>query len=350
MTPRYVRFLKCLPLIIIAFHIIGKVRSHITYERLLNSAAITFDDFPSDYAQALIAAQREHKNLDYDWPRLTESGPAAQKTIPPIMHFIWFPNLYHNHLDVSQIPTIGSHAPKRCQEYNPEYQVIVWNASAARALLKEHYGWFLPRYDAYQYPIQRVDAFKYFVLWHYGGVYMDMDIACRRALDPLLPFSAWYPKASPFGINNDLMATRARHPLTGMMLEALAARDRDWFFPYLTVLWSTGPQVVSDVLRSWSSERAGVISPPPKRQEDFEQDSVHILTQQFYSEEYTFFGHSAGGTWHGKDVANVLWFVDRPWVVVLVPTLAFVVLMCAVKYRRLCRSKVQGKVSRAYDS
>jgi len=179
---------------------------------------------------------------------------------------------------------------------------------------------------------------------------MDMDIACRRALDPLLPFSAWYPKASPFGINNDLMATRARHPLTGMMLEALAARDRDWFFPYLTVLWSTGPQVVSDVLRSWSSERAGVISPPPKRQEDFEQDSVHILTQQFYSEEYTFFGHSAGGTWHGKDVANVLWFVDRPWVVVLVPTLAFVVLMCAVKYRRLCRSKVQGKVSRAYDS
>lgn len=169
MTTRCVRFFKCLPLIIIAVSLIGRIRNHITYERSFNAAAITFDDFPTDYAQALFAAQREHKNLEYDWPRLTDPGPAVQKTIPPIIHFIWFPNLYHDHLDVSQIPTMGSHAPQRCQEFNPEYQVNVWNASTARALLEEHYGWFLPRYDAYKYPIQRVDAFKYFVLWHFGG-------------------------------------------------------------------------------------------------------------------------------------------------------------------------------------
>jgi hypothetical protein len=33
----------------------------------------------------------------------------------------------------------------------------------------------------------------------------------------------------------------------------------------------------------------------------------------FYSEEYTFFGHIAGGTWYGPDVAVVLWCIERPW-------------------------------------
>ena len=45
---------------------------------------------------------------------------------------------------------------------------------------------------------------------------------------------------------------------------------------------------------------------------------MRILPLEFYSEEYTFFGHSPGGTWHGEDVAVVLWLVDRPWVLVLV--------------------------------
>lgn len=43
-----------------------------------------------------------------------------------------------------------------------------------------------------------------------------------------------------------------------------------------------------------------------------------ILPDIFYSEEYSFFGHSPGGTWHGNDVAVVLWLIDRPWVIVLV--------------------------------
>jgi mannosyltransferase OCH1-like enzyme len=341
MAPRYMRFLKSLPLFLFALYLLGKICGKITYERSLNAAAITLDDFPSDYTQALIAAQREDKQPEYGWPKLIDPGPAVQTTIPPIIHFIWFPNLYHDHLDISQIPAVGSDTPELCRKHNPDYRINVWNASAARVLLEEHYGWFLPRYDAYRYPIQRVDAFKYFVLWHYGGVYMDLDISCRRALDPLLQFPAWYPKASPSGVNNDLMATRAHHPLTGMMLEQLAPRDKDKLFPYFTIFWSTGPQFVSGVLRSWSSSHIGAVSPPTKRPEDLDRNSVHILPQEFYSEKYTFFGHRPGGTWHGKDVAVVLWFVNRPRIFVLCPALTFILLMYIIRKRRSRRSVVR---------
>lgn len=348
MAARYTRFSRFVLLVIVIFYVLGKIRCQVSYERLLNSAAITFDDFPPDYAQALIAED----NLDaaYEWLTPSDPGPAAQTTIPPVIHFIWFPNLYHEHLDVSQIPAIGSQAPDLCREHNPQYQINTWNDTSARELLEEYYGWFLPRYDAYKHPIQRVDAFKYFVLWHYGGVYMDLDIACRRPLDPLLPFPAWYPKASPFGVNNDLMATRARHPLVGMMLEQLAPRDKNWFFPYLTIFWSTGPQFVSDVLWLWFSKHTGIISPPSKRPEDFDQDRIHVLPQEFYSEKYTFFGHSPGGTWHGKDVAFILWLVDRPWILLLIPALVFTIFICILRRRRTWRLKDWIKHSHPYES
>jgi len=52
------------------------------------------------------------------------------------------------------------------------------------------------------------------------------------------------------------------------------------------------------------------------------------LPQVFYSEEYTFFGHSPGGTWHGKDVAVVLWVVGHLWVSVSILAASVGIVAC----------------------
>lgn len=82
---------------------------------------------------------------------------------------------------------------------------------------------------------------------------MDMDISCRRPLEPLLQMPGWFPKAEPFGINNDLFAARKGHGLMKMMTERLQSRDWNLLFPYLTIFWSTGPQFASDMVRRWYS-------------------------------------------------------------------------------------------------
>ena len=287
------------------------------------------------------------RSEDYIWPQVETPKPEEQQTIPPIIHFIWFQNLYHDHLDVSMIPVAGSHAPGRCREFNPDFQLIMWNATMARQLLEEHYSWFLPTYDAYPYPIQRVDALKYFVLWHFGGVYMDMDIACRRPLNPLLPFPAWFPKASPFGINNDLMASRAHHPLIGLMLRQLAPRNRNLLFPYLTIFWSTGPQFTTDMLKRWFHKHKGPEYESGKSKKDLGLDAVFTLPEEFYAEKYTFFGHSPGGTWYGADVAFVLWLIDRPWLFVLVPATSMLSFWALLKVRLTRGQKSMTQSSKA---
>lgn len=238
-------------LLIIFFYSVNVVLNQRSFEHYLNSRSITFENFPSDYTEVLIAAHQEDRPIDDTNYAAAFHTDDSDAKIPSIIHFIWFKKLYDSHLDVSEIPTTGSQAPEHRRIHNPNFTVNVWNATAARDLIEEHYDWFLPTYDGYKHPIQRVDAFKYFVLWHFGGIYMDLDVDCRRPLDPLLQFAAWFPKTTLLGVNNDVFAARAQHPVIGEMKAQLKLRNGNSLFPYLTIYFSTGPQFASDVLKDW---------------------------------------------------------------------------------------------------
>jgi mannosyltransferase OCH1-like enzyme len=208
-----------------------------------------------EYVKALNASvARGQQPTDFNY-----ASTFTESKIPRLIHFIWFQDLYQDQEGITTIPSSGSHAPDRCRQYNPNYEIKIWNATAARNLLATEYPWFLATYDDYRYPIQRVDALKYFLLWHYGGIYMDLDIACRRALDPLLDFPAWFPEASPLGVNNDLMASAARHPLMERFTASLKSHDRSLVFPYLTIFYATGPQFASDILQSWYEQNLNLL-------------------------------------------------------------------------------------------
>lgn len=225
------------------------IRRQYVFQYYLRNRQITSTDFPASYVKVLneSVAQGEQPPMDFDY---AATFPGSK--IPRTIHFIWFQNLYPTNDDSpSQIPATISRAPELCRKFNPDYVINVWNVTSARTFLTHEYSWFLPTYDGYRYPIQRIDALKYFVLYHYGGVYVDLDISCRRPLDPLLQFPAWFPEASPLGVNNDLMAAAAKHPVMRQMAMELERHNKNWLFPYLTIFWSTGPQFTSDVLKAW---------------------------------------------------------------------------------------------------
>jgi len=58
-------------------------------------------------------------------------------------------------------------------EKNPTWDYMIWTDDTMRQLIKDDFPWFLGNYDSYTYPIQRADAIRYFILWKYGGVYVD---------------------------------------------------------------------------------------------------------------------------------------------------------------------------------
>jgi len=308
----------------------------IGFEQHLNSLFITLDTLSASdpaYTAAILAAGPEP--FEVDFPLRT---PHPDTSIPPLIHYIWFRDLYATQPgEEDSIPHSGSNAPDLCIQHNPTFTVHIWNETEVLSLIDHHYAWFLPIWHSYRHPIQRVDAAKYFILYHHGGVYLDLDISCRKSLAPLVNFPMWFPKASPLGVNNDAMASRKGHPLMWSMIMNLDGRNKNLLSPWITVFWTTGPKFVSDMLQAYLDER--VVSMAETRAQagetaDLDPDGVYILPRQFYSEEYTFFGHRQGGTWHGKDVAVVLWIIDRPWVVLLALTPAAIGVYAWARRRR----------------
>lgn len=235
--------------------LIRLIHQQYIFENTLNTLLITFSSFTPSYSTALKSSTARHETLYYDFAHnLSDTNPIH---IPPIIHYIWYHDLYPPRPNSLHTPSSGSDTPALCRKYNPNFTINIWNASAGRALVESAYPHILSLYDSYAHPIQRVDALKYILLHHYGGIYLDLDVSCRRALDALLEFPAWFPRASPLGVNNDVMAARTGHPLLQRMIGRLEGRHWNLGSPWLTIFWSTGPRFVSDVLLEWLALRRG---------------------------------------------------------------------------------------------
>ena len=61
---------------------------------------------------------------------------------------------------------------------NPAWEYKLWTDEDILSFIEDKFPWFVNRFNEYPKNIQRVDAFRYFVLYEYGGLYADMDFEC----------------------------------------------------------------------------------------------------------------------------------------------------------------------------
>jgi inositol phosphorylceramide mannosyltransferase catalytic subunit len=180
---------------------------------------------------------------------------------------------------------------------------MLWSDESSREFIAEYYSWFLDTFDAYTYPIQRADAIRYFVLYHYGGVYLDLDVGCLRPLDPLLVYPVVLAKTIPVGVSNDLMFAEKGHSFMAQTIHNLVTFDHSWILNYPTVMFSTGPMFLSAQYGIYTA------SHPPA------PGDVRILPKALYGKNakpseapHAFFSHYYGSSWHADDAAFI-WFL-----------------------------------------
>jgi hypothetical protein len=181
---------------------------------------------------------------------------------------------------------------------------MLWTDANSREFIASEYSWFLDTYDDYQYPIQRADAIRYFILHHYGGIYLDLDVGCLRPLDPLLSYAVILPKTIPVGVSNDLMFAEKGHPFMAQTIHNLVTFDHSWYLNYPTVMFSTGPMFLSAQYGFYTA--AHPFSPEEPG------GDVRILPKALYGKNaspeeapHAFFSHFYGSSWHSDDAAFV---------------------------------------------
>jgi len=67
----------------------------------------------------------------------------------------------------------------------PDFHYILWTDDDNRNFLVKFYPWFLDVYDSYP-AISKADSMRYFYLYHFGGIYTDLDNECLHNFEHLL--------------------------------------------------------------------------------------------------------------------------------------------------------------------
>ena len=96
------------------------------------------------------------------------------------------PKLIHQTWKNTEIPINLRKFQQSWQYHHPDWEYRLWTDEDNRQFLETNYPWFLEIYDGYTKNICRVDAARYFILMHHGGVFIDLDFECLRPLDSLL--------------------------------------------------------------------------------------------------------------------------------------------------------------------
>ena len=144
--------------------------------------------------------------------------------------------IIHQSWKVATLPKRFAGWSKSWSSCFPGWERKLWTDADNRDLIVKHYPWFLPTYDSFRSNIYRADAARIFYMFHYGGIYADLDADCLQPFEHLLTnhsivFGAMEGKQTKFDppegyVQNSLMYSQAKHPFWINVSCAKALIDR----------------------------------------------------------------------------------------------------------------------------
>jgi GT2 family glycosyltransferase len=193
-------------------------------------------------------------------------------SIPPVIHQTWRDR--HPPAEMARLALTW-------RRHHPRWRYKLWTDTDCRALVERHAPWFLPVYDGYQEAIMRVDAFRYFLMFHVGGVYADLDLECLRPLDALVGDHGAAVALEPDEhLREEVVRASGLARVVGNAWLASAPGHRFWEHVIARLvnaraaagpLEATGPFLLTRALTDWSGEEPVVLPSAtvyaiPKRQ------------------------------------------------------------------------------------
>jgi len=97
---------------------------------------------------------------------------------------------------------------QRSKSYGFEHKV--WSYKDCEDLLKENYPEYIELWDDFPEPVMKCDFVRYIILYHHGGIYLDMDVYPMRDFSELLSgreiFTTWHDDSRQLPYNAVMMS------------------------------------------------------------------------------------------------------------------------------------------------
>ena len=162
--------------------------------------------------------------------------------IPKVIHRIW-----------TQWGPVKKDLPPLYKEYDnvlkklhPDWTIVEWDDEKIEAFIKEHHPEFWETYISYDRPVKKHDAIRYYIVDHFGGVFVQHSLRLMKNIEPLLRgHSAVFFEQSTKDhvIQNGFFAATAHHPIFTHLKKGLKNRTK------METLQATGPNFVTGLVR-----------------------------------------------------------------------------------------------------
>jgi mannosyltransferase OCH1-like enzyme len=160
------------------------------------------------------------------------------------------------------------------KDLNPSYKYLFFTDEDIIYFLKNNYNEYYKIYLKLPVIIQKIDFFRYVAIYHYGGIYLDLDVTCLEPFDEILKYKAVFPVDQNFteekceksrykhycDIDQQFMvgqyafAARPRDPFIKFLIDEIVDKIDDYIKLYPTfgkslqyIYSTTGPDFVTDM-------------------------------------------------------------------------------------------------------
>ena len=147
--------------------------------------------------------------------------------------------------------------------HNPTWYYKLWTYEECRKLIKVYFPEHFRMFESYPFQIQRCDCVRYFILYLYGGLYVDSDYVSIQPWDEVIKKyqQDLYLVETPnklddteSHVSNSLMfSKRPNHPYWKAVFIELEKNCGSpvYYGKHLSVMYTTGPCIINRVFQKY---------------------------------------------------------------------------------------------------
>lgn len=234
--------------------------------------------------------------------------------IPKIIH-----QIYDN---PAGIPDILSNISESWKKEHPTWKYRLWDHQAIQKFLADNCPQFIPVYNSFPSNKQKWELLRYLILYHEGGLYVDMDYECMESMESLLKTHSCCLGLEPtehakrFGkqklIGNAMLAAIPHHPFFEKIIEQIRLLDDNkQQTRALLVSQTIGIEMINDLYRQYEPKEDITLLPADLIAPLSAQEISLLLLSRETPEmedkvEKALAVHYFLGQWRLKSVSNII--------------------------------------------
>ena len=221
--------------------------------------------------------------------------------IPKIIH--------QTYKHMSPLPEVYATCQSTILELHPDFEYKFWTDEDMFDEIKTNFPLYYEAFMALPRMIMRIDMFRYFLMYQYGGLYVDLDYMMFKPFDMLesdakivLPSNREECRNSTkyTCTGNSIFASEPNHPFWKMVIDTLFTNKREKFRTNQDVVNGTGPVFLYEMTKLWLKEnphRSSEIYVPPRYMFHPPTNTKPNMIKKLQHEKTNYGMHFCTGVW-----------------------------------------------------